>query len=58
MDKERPVFNAWSRNDEKDFLAKALRDFEVVEHAPSEAEMRALFPRSATNGERAVPIAA
>ncbi len=57
MDKKRPEFVASGRG-ENDFLATALRDFEVVERVPSEAEMRALFPGVATNGESAVLVAA
>lgn len=57
MDKKRPEFVA-SGCGERDFLAAALRDFEVVEHVPSEAEMHALFPQVATNGESAVLVAA
>ena len=58
MDKKHPEFVPPGRNAEKDFLATALRDFEVVERVPSEAEMLALFPQVATNGESAVLVAA
>ena len=57
MDKKRPGFVAPDRG-ERDFLASALRDFEVVERVPSKAEMHALFPQVATNGESAVLVAA
>ena len=56
MDTKRPEVVASGRG-ARDFLAAALRDFEVVERVPSEAEMRALFPQVATNGESAVLVA-
>ena len=58
MGKERPCYAAPGWNAEKDFLSSALRDFEVVERVPSEAEMHALFPQVAKNGESAVLVAA